>query len=146
MLIMSYLKEKYPSIYFRIKRKNDITFSSEVEEGPIEYKSNLDYKSGRKKIDLDYQANKFASQLKWRIAEAQKNDTKSAFYYIGVTDKGNISGLSDEQILAAIDFLIKATQIVSARISKIYVIENHDKKILKVVIKSPLFPDDHIFW
>ena len=82
-----------------------MSLPSEVEYGNIEYKLKLI-------IDSTDKLEHLASQMKWRLNEGNG----IAFYYLGVSDNGQVKNINNKDFKVTIKNLIKVTKIINAKI------------------------------
>jgi len=121
MVTVDEIIKKYPHIVFHIhtsKTEQIIPMPKEVESGNTEYKRCLNDDSQQK-------LSKLATQMKWRILEALTHGKKSAIYYIGVDDNGEIVGLTNDQLKMSVKNLIGMTKHIRASVNKIIIIKYH---------------------
>ena len=100
-------------------------FAQENDEGNIEYKCIFNIKS---KDRLD----RYITQLNYRINEGQGE----AIYLIGVSDLGQVIGLSDEIIEFNIDIITYMSKKLKSSISLIIRGQHKGNKFLIIKIKS----------
>ena len=79
-------------------------FPKEEYYGNVEYKVILNNMNSNK-------ISKYATQLKFRLNEGEG----IAFYYIGVTDNGEIKGIEDQYIDQQIDYMKSILRIVAKK-------------------------------
>lgn len=99
-------------------------FPPEKEEGNIEYKRQLCNLSDLRYIQL-------ASQMKWRLMEGDG----IAYYMIGVNDKGDIYGLTNEIMNESISNLYKISDVISATLEEVQIMKFERGNIAQVIIK-----------
>jgi GTPase len=119
MVTVNEIIKKYPDIVFHVHLSKIPKLDSmpqEIESGNTEYKRCLINDSHQK-------LSKLATQMKWRILEALTHRKKSAIYYIGVEDDGEIVGLTDEQLKNSIKNLTRMAKNIHASIYKIIIIK-----------------------
>ncbi|MCD6408975.1 MAG: elongation factor 1-alpha [Candidatus Verstraetearchaeota archaeon] len=96
----------------------------EREEGPVEYKLKLTASSRERMEEL-------ASQLRYRLAEKGGE----AIYLLGVTDEGELAGLSEDELKISLENLRKIAEIAGAKISVVREAEGKKGKILEVLVR-----------
>lgn len=94
-----------------IETKNpQIKFKPEIEEGNIEYKLRLDYKT-------DYSLKKMKNQMNWRFEEGKELTGKRECYYVlGIEDDGNMGCLTENEINLTFDIFKKIVTDCDAQI------------------------------
>lgn len=88
----------------------------EIESGNKEYKLKI-------VPDNEYRLEQLASQMKWRIDEGNG----IAYYYLGVSDNGEISGISKIDHSTSMKNLSTITKKIDANITKIKSFKENDK-------------------
>ncbi len=111
----------------------------EVEQGNVEYKLHLISPSEDRFEHL-------VTQLKWRLAEGHGE----AMYEIGVTDDGELIGISDEDLKASIETLRKMGESLKAEISTVrerIVYQNTSgteiRKVAEIMVRKSIEDDQH---
>ena len=107
-------------------------FYSEPEKGNLEYKLHLG--------DFDYEKfQRYSTQLKYRILEGEGY----AIYIIGISDRGNVVGLPENQIQYTIDKFTHICKNVCCKVNLILkcVFKNRHFLIIKA---SSLFDIDDL--
>lgn len=99
---------------------------SEVEEGNIEYKRQVDGLTPDKII-------KFKTQMLWRMAQGRnKTGIEEAIYYIGIEDNGSISGVTIENINNSIKNFSQIVKLCNAEIHSTKILDT-DKGMVSVI-------------
>lgn len=124
--LLTSIKKKYPKLFITEIIDNDIKFEPEQNDGYIEYKRTLNDCSQKR-------AEKYATQMRWRICENTKN--QCATYFIGVDDDGSIVGLTDKEIMDCITRFFGIAASISASITGIQIIHVNDISIIKIGVK-----------
>lgn len=87
-----------------VQKEPYVRFKEEIEEGNVEYKLRLDYKTetGLKKM---------INQMNWRFDEG-KSDTKKreCYYVLGIYDNGKLGGLTEEEIDTTFEIFKKVVE------------------------------------
>src|SRR5437868_13415790 len=105
--IITEIKTRFPKLFVTEIMNNCLSFEPEKTDGFIEYKRTL--------VDCnDTKAQKYATQMRWRITENIKS--QCATYFIGVDDDGTIIGLTHEDIINCIERFVSIAQSISASI------------------------------
>lgn len=120
------LKQKFPKLFFTEMFTDEYILSAEKDEGYIEYKRTL--------MNCDEKrAQKYATQMRWRISENTKN--QYATYFLGVDDDGTIVGLNNNELEACIEKFIKIASSIDASIIGVHIIHVKKLIILKIMVK-----------
>lgn len=103
--------------------------SPEVEFGNIEYKKEL-------LINTDYKINKLGTQMLYRLYQGYGY----VIYYLGVTDDGEIVGLSEKDLSKSFELLQKVSEKIGAELIHFNKMEakDADKFYMKIVFKKTL--------
>ena len=106
-----------------------------------EYYGNVEYKVILNKMNAS-KISKYATQLKFRLNEGEG----VAFYYIGVTDSGQIKGIEDQYIDEQIDYMNSILSEIKASIKhkKIVPVKNKKSKLIILEIEAN-YSLDNIF-
>jgi GTPase len=131
--IKNTLSELNPNLYIVSIRDDRLQLPKENDYGSIEYKRTLS------ECD-DPKAEKYATQMKWRGGQNHKG---LATYYIGVDDDGTLCGLTSDEIVEALEWLVKISNIINASIIKIEIIQCLDLTVLRVNIKMKKLTDGY---
>jgi len=87
----------------------------EIEVGNREYKINLNFSKLRKKKNVTNILNKKATQMNYRIIEGGG----MALYFIGVSDNGEVEGISIIELLISLLYFSKIAYFTSGQFKKI---------------------------
>jgi GTPase len=97
----------------------------EIEEGNIEYKLKLVNPTPERIEHL-------TTQLKWRLAEGNGE----AIYEIGVSDKGVLVGLNEEEMKQSLDTLLSMGRAISAQFSILRKRKINDRSVVEVLFRK----------
>lgn len=134
-MIVTQIKDRHPKLYVTETRNNDMKFQAENDTGFVEYKRTLTECSASR-------AERYATQMNWRISENQKNQI--AIYYIGIDDDGTVVGLNQQEIFDCIDRFVTIANSISASIIGVHIIHVHDLSILKIAVKKKKIQDSFL--
>lgn len=124
--IITEIKIKFPKLFVTETIDNDLTFGPEKTDGFVEYKRTL--------VDCNNtKAQKYATQMRWRITENIKS--QCATYFIGIDDDGTIIGLTDEDIVNCVVRFVSIAQSISASIVGVQLIHINNFTIIKIGVK-----------
>jgi len=129
------INKLYPKLYVTEIVDNNLKFEPEQDDGHVEYKRTLVDCTPRK-------AEKYATQMRWRITENTKNQI--ATYFIGIDDDGTIVGLSDTDIMSCIDRFVSIASSINASIIGVQIIHINDLSIIKVGVKIKKICDNFL--
>jgi len=133
--IISKINEKFPKLFVTEITDNNIKFSPEQDDGYIEYKRTL--------VDCsDKRAEKYATQMRWRISENTRN--QRATYFIGIDDDGTIVGLSDDEIFNCVVRFVSIAGSIKASIIGIQIIHSGNLSIIRIGVKIKKIMDNYL--
>lgn len=98
--------------------------SKEKDEGNVEYKLKIAQATDEKLEGL-------ASQIRYRLAEKGGE----AFYLLGVSDSGELLGLSDEELRVSLNYINKAANLAGAKVTIVREAEGKRGKILELLLR-----------
>ncbi len=106
----------------------------ENNKGCCEYKLKLIYGNGIPEEIREKKLIKIASQMKYRLYQGNGK----AIYILGVSDKGDIEGIEEHELMESILFIEKACHSINANIYKkrIYQGNNGFIATLRIEIKN----------
>lgn len=133
--ILTVIKTKFPNLFVTELIDNTMIFLPEQDDGYVEYKRTLVDCSDRK-------AEKYATQMRWRITENTKN--QRATYYIGIDDDGSIVGLVNDEIIDCITRFVSIAKTIKASITGIQIINVNNKTIIKIGVKIKKIDDNYL--
>ncbi len=133
--IVSQIKSKFPRLYVTETVNNNMTFGPEKDDGYIEYKRTIADCS-------DNKAQKYATQMRWRISENVRN--QCATYFIGIDDDGTIVGLSDKEIMECVTRFVSIAKSINASIIGIQIIQISEFSIIRIIVKIKKIFDNYL--
>jgi elongation factor 1-alpha len=134
-LMITTIKTKFPKLFVTEITDNVIKFLPEQDNGFVEYKRTL--------VDCsDKKAEKYATQMRWRISENLKN--QCATYFIGIDDDGSIVGLTNEEIIDCVERFVTIANSITASIVGIQIIHVNDQSIIRINVKIKKINDNYL--
>ena len=133
--IIVQIKNLFPKLFVTEIVNDNMTFDPESDNGHIEYKRTI--------ADCgDKKAEKYATQMRWRISENVRN--QCATYYIGIDDDGTIVGLSNEEIIECVTQFVLISRTISASIIGVQIIHINEFSIIKIGVKIKKIQDNYL--
>lgn len=133
--LITEIKNKFPKLFVTELEDDNLIFKPEQTDGHVEYKRTL--------VDCnDIKAQKYATQMRWRITENVKS--QCATYFIGVDDDGTIIGLDDEDILNCIGRFVSIANSITASIVGIQLMHVKNLSIIKINVKIKKISDNYL--
>lgn len=133
--IIASAKLLFPKLYITETKHDDVAFEPEKDDGHVEYKRTIADCSDKK-------AEKYATQMKWRISENTRQ--QYATYFIGVDDDGTIVGLADKEILDCIKKFVSISKTIDASITGIEIIYVKKLSIIRITVKIKKFRNNYL--
>jgi len=133
--IIVQIKNLFPKLFVTEIVNDNMTFDPESDNGHIEYKRTI--------ADCgDKKAEKYATQMRWRISENVRN--QCATYFIGIDDDGTIVGLSNEEIIECVTQFVLISRTISASIIGVQIIHINEFSIIKIGVKIKKIQDNYL--